>query len=237
MSFKSWKRALVLPRVHIQSPLCKNQLCSSLPIFILMLVACSWPWRKCLYRVCALSHVLTLCSPAGCSPPGSTVHGVFQARILEWVAVSYLRGSYWSRQWTWVSCIGKWVLYHWAAWEAHLYHGNQQTPQSGLLNSYQHTAGYAALAPGILLGSWELELALTGIGVDRTTPIWARAPELVCLLSGSFSLAVLRFSCSQIPQTHIADHCFLPHRCNRRFYDCWSILIHLNLGSQRFAVT
>ena len=160
-----------------------------------------------------------LCSPVGCSPPGSTVHGMLQARILEWVAVSYLRGSFWSRHWTWVSCIGKWALYHWAAWEAHLYHGNQQTPQSGLLNGYQHTAGYAALAPGILLGSWELELALTGIGVDRTTPIWARAPELACLLSGSFSLAVLRFSCSQIPLTHIADHCFLPRRYNRRFYD------------------
>ena len=39
------------------------------------------------------------------SPPGSSVHGIFQARILEWVAISFSRGSSWSRDWTWVSCI------------------------------------------------------------------------------------------------------------------------------------
>ena len=32
----------------------------------------------------------TLCDPIDCSPPGSSVHGIFQARILEWVAISYL---------------------------------------------------------------------------------------------------------------------------------------------------
>ena len=39
-----------------------------------------------------------------CSLPGSSVHGIFQARILEWVAISFLRGSSWPRDWTWVSC-------------------------------------------------------------------------------------------------------------------------------------
>ena len=38
-----------------------------------------------------------------CSPPGSSVHGVFQARILEQVAIP--KGSSWLRDWTWVSCI------------------------------------------------------------------------------------------------------------------------------------
>ena len=36
---------------------------------------------------------LTLCDPVDYSPPGSSVHGVFQAKILEWVAISYSRGS------------------------------------------------------------------------------------------------------------------------------------------------
>ena len=36
---------------------------------------------------------LTLCDPMNCSPPGSSVHGVFLARILEWVVISYSRGS------------------------------------------------------------------------------------------------------------------------------------------------
>ena len=45
--------------------------------------------------VCAksLQSCLTLCDPMGCSPPGSTVHGILQARILEWVAISSSRGS------------------------------------------------------------------------------------------------------------------------------------------------
>ena len=40
-----------------------------------------------------------------CSPPGSPVHGIFQARILEWVAISFSRGSLWPSDWTWVSAL------------------------------------------------------------------------------------------------------------------------------------
>ena len=40
---------------------------------------------------------LTLCNPIDCSPPGSSVHGISQARILEWAATSYSRGSFWLR--------------------------------------------------------------------------------------------------------------------------------------------
>ena len=45
------------------------------------------------------------CDPMDCSLPGFSVHGIFQARVLEWVAISFSRGSSWSRDWTWVSCI------------------------------------------------------------------------------------------------------------------------------------
>ena len=57
----------------------------------------------------------TFCDPMDCSLPGSSVHGIFQARILEWVAISYFRGSSWPRNWTHVSCvscIGRQTLYH-----------------------------------------------------------------------------------------------------------------------------
>ena len=37
---------------------------------------------------------LTLCDSMDCSPPGSSVHGILQARILEWVAISFSRGSF-----------------------------------------------------------------------------------------------------------------------------------------------
>ena len=55
------------------------------------------------------------------SLPASSVHGIFQARILELVAISSSRGSSQPSIWTHVSCIswiGRQVLYHWATWEA-----------------------------------------------------------------------------------------------------------------------
>ena len=62
----------------------------------------------------------TLCDPVDCSPPGSSVHGVFQARTLERVAISFSRGS--SRHSdqssvSCVSCVGRWVTSS-ASWEA-----------------------------------------------------------------------------------------------------------------------
>ena len=46
-----------------------------------------------------------LCHPMDCSLPHSSVHGIFQARVLEWVAISFPRGSSWPRDQTWVSHI------------------------------------------------------------------------------------------------------------------------------------
>ena len=66
--------------------------------------------------VCArmVSRVLTLCNPVECSLLGSSVHGIFQARILEWVAISYFRKSSWPGGWTgvyFISCINRQILY------------------------------------------------------------------------------------------------------------------------------
>ena len=49
------------------------------------------------------------CDPMDCSPPGSSVHGISQARILEWVAISFSRGSSQPRDQTCVFCIGRWA--------------------------------------------------------------------------------------------------------------------------------
>ena len=73
------------------------------------------------------SVVSSSCDPIDCSPPGSSVHGISQARILEWVAISFFRASSPPRDWTQVSCTagrffttnGSWKpLYHWAT---HIY--------------------------------------------------------------------------------------------------------------------
>ena len=61
--------------------------------------------------VCVLSCVL-LCDPMDWSPPGSSVQGIFQAKILEWVAISFSRGSSQHRDQTCIACIGRWTLYH-----------------------------------------------------------------------------------------------------------------------------
>ena len=59
-----------------------------------------------------------LCDPMDCSPPGSSVHRIFQARILEWVSISFSRGSSWPGDQTWVSHIVGRCFTIWATREA-----------------------------------------------------------------------------------------------------------------------
>ena len=60
---------------------------------------------------------LTLCDPMDCNLPGSSILGIIQARVLEWVAISFSRGSSPSRDWTHISCIGRRIFYHWGTRE------------------------------------------------------------------------------------------------------------------------
>ena len=62
-------------------------------------------------HLCTLWRVQLFETPMDCSWPGSSVHGISQARILEWVAISSFRGSYWPRDWTLISCTGRWILF------------------------------------------------------------------------------------------------------------------------------
>ena len=72
---------------------------------------------------------LTLCDPMDCSLPGSSVHGIFQARILEWIAISFSRGSSWPRDRTQVSRIVEWCFTVWATRE-----GNKKKKKIGLVH-------------------------------------------------------------------------------------------------------
>ena len=57
----------------------------------------------------------SLCKPTDCNPPGSSVHGILQAGILEWVVISFYSGSFQPSVQpciSYVSCIARWVLYH-----------------------------------------------------------------------------------------------------------------------------
>ena len=73
--------------------------------FLLFLCCCAKSFQLC----------LTLCNSMDCSPPGSSAHGILQARILEWVVISFSRGSSQPRNligFSYVSSIGRRVLYH-----------------------------------------------------------------------------------------------------------------------------
>ena len=68
-------------------------------------------------RAC-MCPCVRLCDPMGCSPPGSSVLGILQARTLEWVAVPFSRGSSWPRDWTCISCTAGRFFTIWATREA-----------------------------------------------------------------------------------------------------------------------
>ena len=72
----------------------------------------------CVYSVTRLCP--TVCNLRHCSTSGSSVRGIFQVRILEWVAIPFSRGSSCPRGWTHIFCNGRQILCHWATREAQL---------------------------------------------------------------------------------------------------------------------
>jgi len=119
-----WTQAVLTPCTSTtlsQPPVCLSELLPWSPIWA------SWPcpWPIHLFStqlllgalLCSVTQSLQiLCDPMDCSTPGSSVHGILQARILEWVDISYFRGFSLPRDRTWVSwvsCIGSWMLYYW----------------------------------------------------------------------------------------------------------------------------
>ena len=96
--------------------------------------------------VCVLVAQLcpTLCDPMDCSPPGSSVHGILQARILEWVAISFSRGSSWLRDWTQVSCIAGRFFTIWAVGKSLIIGYCKDT--NNLLPYYNNNSSYCMLS-------------------------------------------------------------------------------------------
>ena len=63
------------------------------------------PWHTVCVCVCVTHSCPTLCDPMDCSPPGFSVHGILQARIVEWFAIPFFRGTSQPRDRTLVSCL------------------------------------------------------------------------------------------------------------------------------------
>ena len=120
-------------------------------------------------HVCTRSRDQLFCDPVDCSPPGSSV-GIFQAGILKWIVMSSSRGSFWPRGWTGascISCLGRWLLYHWATRGSCWLHG---------VRGY-YTGPVLEALP--LLGGCRMPVGLKGLVLPRCSD-WALPSAVVC---------------------------------------------------------
>ena len=117
---------------------------------------------------------LTLCDPLDCSPPGSSVHGILQARILEWAAIPFSSRSPLPRDWNWLSCIAGRFFTVWATREAKLWHKCTYPQHRNRLERAQRTDLWSP--------RWERDgLGLSGWQVQ--TPLYRRDNNKVLLYS------------------------------------------------------
>ena len=70
------------------------------------------PSEKRKVKLLVTRSYVTLCDPMDSIPPGSSIHGISQARMLKCVAIPFSKGSSKPKARTWVSCMGRWSLYY-----------------------------------------------------------------------------------------------------------------------------
>ena len=111
----------------------------------------SWRLSSSVCVISCFKSCPSLCDPMDYSQPGSSVHGVLQARTLEWAAISSSRGSSPPRDRMHIFCIGRRILYHWATWEAH--------STRGVANIYDHNPEKWKSNPTVFWVHWLREHA------------------------------------------------------------------------------
>ena len=116
---------------------------------------------------CTQPH-LTLCDSMDCSPPDSSVHKIFQARMLEWVSIFLSRESSWCRGQARVSCVsftGRQILYYWATQSQNPKHENTRCWwECGATKTHSLMVGIRngiATSENRLTVSYEIKYALT----------------------------------------------------------------------------
>ena len=141
----------------------------------------------------SLSHVRLFATPWTGSLPGSSVHGILQARLLEWVAISFSRGSSWPRDRTQVSCIAGRHFNLWATREAYteLYKKDLHDPDNhdGMITDQQ---------PDML--ECEVKWALWSITMNKASGGDGIPVELFQILKDD-AVKVLHSICHQIWKT------------------------------------
>ena len=119
--------------------------------FLVDLFVSAFFWR--IYSSCCLITLScpTLCIPMDCSPPGSSVHEISQARILEWVAISYSRARSQTRNQTCIPCFGRQILYHWTTRQRFLIPVRHNFDTWELFWDFHFSLPYFNFAPLLLL--------------------------------------------------------------------------------------
>ena len=114
-------------------------------------------------KVLVTQLCLSLCDPMDSSPADSPVHGILQARVLEWVAILFSRGSSWPRDWTQVSCTAGGFFTVWATRKAQLI--QRHSPNNSLLRQWRRNGkilkkvqSWTKIKPGIEPRSSTLQL-------------------------------------------------------------------------------
>ena len=121
----------------------------------------------------SLSRVWLFVTLQDCSLPGSPVHGILQARILEWVAISFSRESSWPRDCTCISCIGRRILYSWAVGEDPQVDIGTICSQTKIVQFNDFHLGWQFDAHPVTI--WDilrtvLKMTWCGFGIDKWTP-------------------------------------------------------------------
>ena len=142
----------------------------------------------CLVHACWVTQMsLTLWGPMNCSPPGSPVHGILQARILEWVAMPSSRGSAWPRDQTSISvsdisCTGRWVLWQplapgkpWTWWFPSKQKGGKGKSSNF---SVEKPGKHHLNQPTLMIPMTSIDIMCPCYDVmGRTSPLWHSRPK------------------------------------------------------------
>ena len=173
-----------------------------------------------------LSHVQLFCDSLDHSPPGSSVHGILQARILERVAIFFSRGSSWPRDLTCISCIsylGKGVFITWATGEACSLSRsrvnrrpiNEKELNPAPLSSSSDTGGHVSWIALVICSVWRLSWSDTTVS-HRILPIVSVSIDCSCSVAKSCPTLCDPMDCSlpSFPVLHYSPRVSTDTWCN-----------------------
>ena len=160
--------------------------------------SCRVHWVKWVSEVA--QPCLILCDPMDCSLPGSSLHGILQARVLEWVAISFSRGSSRPRDWTPVSCIAGRRFNLWATREALSFFKSQPESHTSEMASPLTLHLYSQLMIWYTIVHWTSPRQQPGILRWLCEVVTSARNSLIWNLSPYFQHSLINYSNPHIPK-------------------------------------